>query len=209
MEDVLHCSLPETDKRQCEKQGEERETGCFAAKSSSLHYKVSFSSLWQIKQYFSTLSCPVEDRETERVPVSPFATFGNAGESDPFTSGGWAGGGDCVMNCEDSAPVIDGRLLYYASNHQDNHIFSECCCVENSKRLRFICFFTCGGDMSPFWLSMSEGESWGTALKGESWLVGWSGERASLLSSSRDELSPPAPFGESVTMRKTFSLKLV
>lgn len=60
------------------------------------------------------------------------------------------------------------------------------------------CDGTCGGDMSPFWVRASEGDSWGTALRGESWLVSWSGDRASLLSSSKDELSPPAPFGESV-----------
>lgn len=172
-----------------------------------LKIKNHFMVLWQIKQYFSTLSCPVEDRETERVPVSPFATFENAAESEPFTCGRRGGGGDCVMNCEDSALVNDGRLLYCVFNHQDKWIFIKFYCVDNSRRFHFNCFFTCGGDKSPFWLIMSEGESWGTALEGESWLVGWSGERASLLSSSRDELSPPAPFGESVTMRKTFSLK--
>lgn len=101
----------------------------------------------------------------------------------------------------------DGRLLFYVFNHQGKLIVIEIYGEENSKRFHFICFFTWGGDMSPFWLSMSVGESWGTALKGESWLVGWSGDRASLLSSSRDELSPPAPFGESVTKRKTFSLQ--
>lgn len=58
--------------------------------------------------------------------------------------------------------------------------------------------------MSPLWVSTSEGDSWGTALRGESWLVSWSGDRASLLSSSKDELSPPAPFGESVTEQKYF-----
>lgn len=97
-------------------------------------------ALWQIKQYLSTLSCPVEDRETERVPVSPFVTFGNAGESDPFTCGGRGGGGDCVMNCEDSALVNDGRLLYYVFNHQGQLIFKEFYCVENSRRFHFISF---------------------------------------------------------------------
>lgn len=58
--------------------------------------------------------------------------------------------------------------------------------------------------MPPFWVSTSEGENWGMALKGESLLVGWSGDRASLLSSSRDELSPPAPFGESAAKIKYF-----
>lgn len=53
--------------------------------------------------------------------------------------------------------------------------------------------------MSPFWVTASAGDSCGTALRGESWLVSWSGDSASLLSSSKDELSPPAPFGESVT----------
>lgn len=193
-----------------------REKDCLAANSSPTHKgspffphkspSHHFIALWKIKQYFSTLSCPVEDRETERVPVSPFVTFGNAGESDPFTCSGRGGGGDCVMNCEDSALV--NILLYYVFNHQDKTIFIEFYCVENLRRFHFI-FFTCGGDISPFWLSMSEGESWGTALKGESRLVGWSGDRASLLSSSRDELSPPVPFGESVTMRKTFRLKIV
>lgn len=62
--------------------------------------------------------------------MSPFATFGNAGESDPFTCGGRGGGGDCVMNCEDSALVNDGRLLYYVFNHQDKYIFIECYCIE-------------------------------------------------------------------------------
>lgn len=37
-------------------------------------------------------------------------------------------------------------------------------------------------------------------------MAGWSGDRASLLSSSRDELSPPAPFGESVTKRKNLEI---
>lgn len=162
-----------------------------------------FITLWQNKQNFSTLSCPVADRETERVPVSPFATFGNTGDSDPFTCGGRGGGGDCVMNCKDSVLVNNwGFYIMFFT------IRIEFYCVENSRRLNFFCFLTCEGDMSPFWLSMSEGESWGTALEGESWLVGWSGDRASLLSSSRDELSPPAPFGESVTRRKAFSLQI-
>lgn len=69
------------------------------------------------------------------------------------------------------------------------------------------CVSTCVGDMSPFWLCTSDGDSWGTALRGESWLVGWSGDRASLLSSSKDELSPPAPFGESVTESGYFKIK--
>lgn len=100
-------------------------------------------------------------------------------------------------------------FLFYVSNHRGKLIFIEFYGEENSKRFHVICFFTWGGDMSPFWLSMSVGEGWGTVLNGESWLVGWSGDRASLLSSSREELSPPAPFGESVARRKTLSLQIV
>lgn len=57
------------------------------------------------------MSCPGEDRGIERVPVSPFATFGNAGKSVPFTWGGMGGGGDCVMNCGNSVLVNDGKIL--------------------------------------------------------------------------------------------------
>lgn len=43
--------------------------------------------------------------------MSPFATFGNAGKSVPFTWGGMGGGGDCVMNCGNSVLVNDGKIL--------------------------------------------------------------------------------------------------
>lgn len=47
-------------------------------------------------------------------------------------------------------------------------------------------------------VSVSGGEGRGAGPRGESWPSVWSGERASLLSSSNDELSP-VPLGKSVS----------
>lgn len=154
------------------------------------------------REHLRTLTCPVEGREFPKIPVNPFDIFGNGEESEPFTwggsGGGGGGGGDCVMNWENGAR-INGVMAFIFGDESLLGLMSLSSPLSTWWDLVQVksCGGTCVGDMSPFWLSTSQGDSWGTALRGESWLVGWSGERASLLSSSRDELSPPAPFGES------------